>query len=282
MFYNFSFKSSVSDPALPPHPPFHHEKCGISINAQTQQIVGGTLAPPDAWPWVVSLVGHNGFVCTGTIIERQWVMTAGHCYIGQRFDVMFGSHHLNTASYVTSVLGFTPDSTGEKIDKLRLSLPLAFKHHVLVKYPDHDIALLKLGTSFNYSQSVQPVCVAESNDWDNNSVCYLTGWGDGDTEEGTEALQQLRVQLMNQTLCRGIHASFGVRNTGGSLCAIVPDSTQTTPADSGATLVCLKNGRYYAVGVVSHSIQIFQDSYVNFFTRVAKHAHWIYYIVKNN
>jgi secreted trypsin-like serine protease len=53
------------------------------------EIVGGTVAVPYSWPWQVVWCTGGGFdarcqlECGGTVIDNNWVMTAGHCVYGQ-------------------------------------------------------------------------------------------------------------------------------------------------------------------------------------------------------
>jgi len=49
-------------------------------------VVNGKEATPNSWPWQISLRyrdypdnGSYGHVCGGSLIEKDWVLTAAHC-----------------------------------------------------------------------------------------------------------------------------------------------------------------------------------------------------------
>lgn len=55
-------------------------ECGESSAAPSTRIVGGTEAANGAWPWQVSLQIQGQHVCGGSIIGRQWILSAAHCF----------------------------------------------------------------------------------------------------------------------------------------------------------------------------------------------------------
>lgn len=60
--------------------------CGVQkVSPFGKRIVGGKASVKGAWPWQVSIIkllNDTGGkpVCGGTLIERQWVVTAAHCF----------------------------------------------------------------------------------------------------------------------------------------------------------------------------------------------------------
>ena len=51
-----------------------------------EKIVGGTVALPNEFPWLVSLEYYGHYYCGGALISDRLVLTAAHC-IQQNFPI---------------------------------------------------------------------------------------------------------------------------------------------------------------------------------------------------
>lgn len=75
-------KGTVIHPLIPT---INFNALFLVCTAKRTRIVGGTDASWGEWPWQVSLqvkLRAQSHLCGGSIIGRQWVLTAAHCFDG--------------------------------------------------------------------------------------------------------------------------------------------------------------------------------------------------------
>ena len=57
--------------------------------AMEGKIVGGKISYPKSWPYTVAIRRDGTFICGGTILSPDWVITAGHCVYGYEEGYFF-------------------------------------------------------------------------------------------------------------------------------------------------------------------------------------------------
>merc|ERR1712242_266844 len=121
------------------------EGCGVPY--KETRIVGGKETAPNRYPWMVGLSFNGQWFCGGTLVNKQWVLTAAHCTHGAESSYVYlGAHNLY-----------------DEEDGRIIILSKEFVEHPnydLEKIAN-DIALVKLpkNTITEYSAKIRPVCL---------------------------------------------------------------------------------------------------------------------------
>lgn len=77
-------------------------QCGVATvpgnrrrtNSQMVKIIGGRVVRRGSYPWQVAILNRfKEAFCGGTLISRQWILTAAHC-VRKRLYVRLGEHNL--------------------------------------------------------------------------------------------------------------------------------------------------------------------------------------------
>ncbi|XP_022784073.1 chymotrypsinogen B-like [Stylophora pistillata] len=247
------------------------QPCGFTPISQSR-VIGGQDAKPGAWPWQIALQRYNRFICGGSLISANWVVTAAHCVAGSsnpaNYRIVVGDHNRNANEG-------TEESVGAK---------------QIISHPEYnrpgrlnnDIALIELARSVKLSVRVNPVCLPSSDsDVPTGSKCYITGWGKIRHPGASHPiLQQAMIPPIDPAKCRQkIQASgVSIQLTRQMLCAGVENSILSgCHGDSGGPYVCLNgDGTYTLHGAVSWgSSRCDAKQLFTVFARVTQYRAWI-------
>ncbi|OWA54746.1 putative Transmembrane protease serine 9 [Hypsibius exemplaris] len=226
------------------------------------KIVNGVQVPDGAQPWACALVQTNGKAqfCDCTVIDKQWVVTAGHCVAESNEATMkandkiyMGVTNLNKAVAPQNIFSisrvilhpqYDPDTT------------------------DFDVAMIKLATPIPaFSSTLMPACLptapitatAVKTGAFGRRICYVTGWGtlaagergNANIGSGSDLLLQAAIEMFNTTACKTYLSPYTFSNNMlcGGYDAGQFDSCQ---GDSGGPLVCdAGDGTWTLNGIVS-------------------------------
>ncbi|XP_073916406.1 transmembrane protease serine 9 isoform X2 [Castor canadensis] len=174
--------------AKPQNPGSWLQACG-QTNI-TCKVVKGKVEEVGKWPWQVSIFFLGMYTCSGSLIHRQWILTAAHCLQRSKdpthYSVVLGAQRI-------------PDNSTQ------LLLTNLVIHDHFNNRMSNDIALLKLRDPIFWSPLIQPICLPTNNFKPIiGSICWVIGWGHKGRKETSESpynVQDLSVRIINNDIC---------------------------------------------------------------------------------
>lgn len=236
---------------------------------QTTNIVGGQPAEQGEWGWQV-LVRPGAYLCGGSLVAADWVLTAAHCVFDNNGDLL-------PAEAIHVTVGETYRGKLEGTEQL-LNVSEIFAHEAYDEWSNNnDIALLHLATPalLNEAVAIVPLLTNEIADLAaEGNLATVTGWGT--TEEGgnsSSALMEVSVPVVANELC---NRSYGII-TDNMICGGLQDGGKDScQGDSGGPLVVAdEDGNWYLAGVVSFGYGCARADFYGVYTRVSQYVTWI-------
>uniref|UniRef100_A0A8C4GTC4 Zgc:154142 n=1 Tax=Dicentrarchus labrax TaxID=13489 RepID=A0A8C4GTC4_DICLA len=271
--------STCGKPAIPP--------------VVVSRIVNGEAAKPHSWPWQVSMqVWPESrpeptffHTCGGTLIHKNWVLTAAHCFIRyadelQRWRMCLGKHNLTYTEPSERCFGVT-----------------GIYRHEGFKYPtvptvEFDIALVRLDREVIPSNEISFACLpSEEEVLLGGKKCYATGWGDetGDSMNAkvAEALNQVALPVVPFDTCKRMDYWWFQVKTSMICCGYtLPDELKSVcQGDSGGPLVCqdTPGGPWEVHGITSFGpIGCIMNKKPSVFTRSSAYIPWIKNVIRRD
>lgn len=243
--------------------------------ASRPRIIGGSGAAAGEWGFMAFIAyfdasGNPEFVCSGTVVAPNVVLTAGHCAV----DETTGAP-LDPTGYavVTGTLDWTTATQSQVSPVSRVIIDPAYDPAVL---DTTDAALLVLTDP----TSVPTIGLATTADQyldQAGTGSYIVGWGatyDGDTAI-TALLQWAPTVVQRSAYCSSIDGYF---QAASELCAVNPPtySTGTCVGDSGGPLATdSPTGSLIEIGITTYGPDDCDTYTPDYFTNIIPISSWV-------
>jgi len=238
-------------------------------------IVNGQEAIPHEFPFMAALLNLQRQFCGGSLIDKNHILTAAHCvahmskYDVQNLRVRLGDHNIRSNGA----------SDGQTVEKKvrRVIRHKGFSSSTLW----NDVAILTLEDDVQYTNNIQPICLARgSQNYVGNTVT-VAGWGTL-SEGGSQPsnLMKVNVKVWTNQRCK---ESYGSSAPGGitkhMLCAS-DYNRDSCSGDSGGPLFNCDRSFCEQIGIVSWGIGCAKQKYPGVYTRVTEMLPWIERILR--
>ncbi len=246
---------------------------GLDLSPFESRIVGGSNAIAHEFPWQAYLVittSYGTFSCGGSIIMRQYVLTAAHCVTDDAGDSV-------AASQIRVYLGMHDRRYLTTRSQSRTVVSNTVHPSYNVDTYDYDIAVLKLNSPLTINTYVKTIRLAKGNESNlflaGNDVT-VSGWGT--TSYGGSSpniLRKTTVDIISRSTCNRIN-SYNGEITPRMLCA-ARTGKDSCQGDSGGPLFLRDGSMFKQVGVVSFGIGCANPKYPGVYSHLGVLRNWV-------
>lgn len=162
------------------------------------RIVGGHSMNISEVPWQVSLQLFGSHFCGGSIINENWILTAGHCVKAIGANYKIARVHIGSSKH---------NNGGQNYPIKRAILHPRYNQETT----DYDFGLLQLKGALQFSDNAKPVALQEFGESiQDNTTCIVSGWGNTmNPSESSLNLRAVAVQIVNQKICSKAYSAQG-------------------------------------------------------------------------
>ncbi|KAL5284191.1 hypothetical protein ACFFRR_006455 [Megaselia abdita] len=200
------------------------------------------------------------FRCGGSIIDKNWIVTAAHCTIG-----MAGAY------VIVGMVQVDNKTQGTKYVSDKLVTNENFDHATL----ENDVALLHFPQDIQFNENVAPINLPTDKNEDLVGKKFIvSGYGHlGRDKPKANTLQYTELSVLDDSKCEKIynHEKFD----GTKICAKGEGGKSTCGGDSGGPLAKYEKDNKTLMGLVSFGKGSCEGHNPEGFTKVVEYTDWI-------
>jgi secreted trypsin-like serine protease len=221
--------------------------------------------------------GSDSFLCSGTVVASNVILTAGHCAENEttgavetpgNYQVLTGSQSLSSPGQLSGVTQVIPYPT--------------FNPSTL----QGDAALLVLATPTTASPVTLASDPTDVSLYDGGTATVITGWGIADSYSDLPSELQYGFSVVQSPgYCAQQASQHGATfNTLTQLCAVdaPTDADGTCNGDSGGPILGVLNQTWVEIGLTSFGASNCSTAIPGFFTRTDTIDSWIQAKIQQN
>lgn len=228
------------------------QHCGISGKV-VSLIINGTQTQRGTWPWLASLHDFrtNKFLCGGTLISADSVLTAAHC--------IQNKYHSTARSPIDIIIKLGRYDLSQfyelgGVDANALEIFIHPNWKIASRDYDSDIAIIKLSSAITFSDTILPICMWQSNEPPSVDYGYVVGYGKSENDAIHENIpRQLDIKIVPSTECYLKNPVLAYISSVNTFCAGKDEHSAPCEGDSGTGMYLKDGDRWYLRGIVSAS-----------------------------
>ncbi|XP_069704878.1 venom protease-like [Periplaneta americana] len=233
------------------------------------RIVGGAVSKPHEFPWLAAIFLNGRLFCAGSLITQRHVLTAAHC---------LNVRNVRALEVVLGVHSFR-EMEGELHHVVRGVQHQGFKLY------EHDIGILVLEKTVQFTDNIRPACLPVNVDGDYAGLLgIVAGWGNmGEAAPKSDTVLRVDVPVIQNSEC--ISSSYSASEVSDNmLCAGYPEGGKDAcQGDSGGPFHVYNNkGILIVIGIVSFGRGCARPNTPGVYTKVSHYLDWIRNNVDNS